>query len=88
MPGPDFVPGFMQRHPDLSSRTANLIKRSRAALTHEIVDSFFEKFKETLGNIPPESVFNYDETNLQAKFNAIRSTGFQYCKDKTLYRYR
>ena len=57
----------MERHPILSTRTANLIKRSRAALSHEIVDNFFEKFKQTMGDIPPENVYNYDETNLQVK---------------------
>ena len=57
----------MERHPILSTRTANLIKRSRAALSHEIVDDFFEKFKQTMGDIPPENVYNYDETNLQVK---------------------
>ena len=67
MPGHDFVSGFIERHPILSTRTANLIKRSRAALSHEIVDDFFEKFKQTMGDIPPENVYNYDETNLQVK---------------------
>ena len=57
----------MERHPILSTRTANLIKRSRAALSHEIVDNFFEKFKQTMGDIPLENVYNYDETNLQVK---------------------
>ena len=57
----------MERHPILSTRTANLIKQSRAALSHEIVDDFFEKFKQTMGDIPPENVYNYDETNLQVK---------------------
>ena len=57
----------MERYPILSTRTANLIKRSRAALSHEIVDDFFEKFKQTMGDIPPENVYNCDETNLQVK---------------------
>lgn len=76
MPGPDFVPGFLERHPVLSNRTANLIKRSRAALSHEIVDSFFERYKKSLGDIPPENVYNYDETNLQAKLKALRNTKY------------
>ena len=43
MPGPDFVEGFMKRHPELTVRKANLIKRSRAAVSHEDVKSFFER---------------------------------------------
>ena len=65
----------MERHPILSTRTANLIKRSRAALSHEIVDDFFEKFKQTMGDIPPENVYNYDETNLQVKIVVF----FKHC---------
>ena len=42
-PGPDFVEGFMRRHPELTVRKANLIKRSRAAVSHEDVNSFFER---------------------------------------------
>ena len=41
-PGPDFVKGYLKRHPRLAVRTANLIKRSRAELSKKIVDDFFE----------------------------------------------
>lgn len=37
MPGPDFVKGFFRRHPSLTVRSTNLIKRSRAALSTEQV---------------------------------------------------
>lgn len=65
LPGPDFVRGFLARHKELTVRTANLIKRSRAALSQEIVNSFFDLYQESATDIPPSNVFNYDETNLR-----------------------
>ena len=35
MPGRNWVEGFMKRNPHLSLRTANLIKRTRAAVDHK-----------------------------------------------------
>ena len=64
MPGPDFVKGFMKRYPQLTVRTANMIKRSRAALSAKIIDDFFDHFERTAEGIPPENIYNYDETNL------------------------
>ena len=64
MPGPDFVEGFMKRHSSLTIRTANLIKRGWAELSHKIVNKFFNHFKQTAAAIPPENIFNFDKTNL------------------------
>ena len=64
-PGPDFVKCFLKRHPDLSQRRANLVKRSRAALSPEMVSDFFENYTKVAAGVPAENVFNYDETNLQ-----------------------
>jgi hypothetical protein len=35
---------FLARHPQLSVRKANPIKRSRAAVSHDKVNAFFEQF--------------------------------------------
>jgi hypothetical protein len=64
LPGPDFIKGFMKRHPRLTVRTANMIKRSRAALSVDEVKEFFARYEETAAGIPPENIWNYDETNL------------------------
>jgi hypothetical protein len=64
-PGRDFVAGFLRRHPDLTVRKANMIKRTRAAVSHKVVKDFFARFAKTVKDIPPSNVFNYDETNLQ-----------------------
>lgn len=65
MPGKDFVYGFMHRNPTLTVRTANLIKRSRGALSKEQVDDFFDNFEQAAEGVPPENLWNYDETNLR-----------------------
>jgi hypothetical protein len=65
MPKKDFVAGFLKRHPELSVRTANLIKRSRAAVSAAEINNFFDRFEKTAAGIPPENLFNFDETNLQ-----------------------
>lgn len=46
-------------------RKASLIKRSRAALRQEDVESFFVNWTRVAANVPPENIINYDETNLQ-----------------------
>lgn len=65
LPGKDFVKGFLGRHPVLTVRTGNMIKRSRAALSQEDVNSFFDLFTESVDGVLPEHIFNYDETNLR-----------------------
>ncbi len=47
-------------------RKGNLIKRSRAALSHADVNEFLDNNEKTAAGIPPENIFNCDETNLQA----------------------
>jgi hypothetical protein len=83
MPGPDFTKGFLKRHPQLTVRVANLIKRSRAALSHEDVNSFFDRFENSIGNIPPQNLWNYDETNMRdnpGAQKAIFQKGVKYAE--------
>jgi len=65
LPGKDFLYSFLRRHPDLSSRKANLIKRSRAAVSADQVNDFFDRFEIVAAGVPPQNIFNADETNLQ-----------------------
>jgi hypothetical protein len=65
LPGPDFVKGFLKRHKNLTVRQVNLIKRGRAAVSHEIVNAFFDNFYKMAAGVPPENIHNYDETNLK-----------------------
>jgi len=64
LPGPDFMRCFMKRHPNLSIRTANMVKRGRAALSHPVVNKFFDHIEPVLEGVPPENIWNYDETNM------------------------
>jgi hypothetical protein len=43
----------------------NLIKRGWAAVSHEIVNAFFDNFYKVAAGVPPENIHNYDETNLK-----------------------
>jgi hypothetical protein len=65
LPGKDFIKGFLKRHRQLTIRTANLIKRSRAMLSADIVNNFFDHYERSAAGVDPDNVFNYDETNLR-----------------------
>lgn len=63
-PGKDWYYGYMERHKhDLSLRQSQNIKRSRAKVNPEIVNSYFDKLAVVLDGVPAENVVNYDETN-------------------------
>lgn len=67
-PSRDWVRNFISRQKDLSQRMCQNIKVARAAVTPEVVTEYFEHLRVALdidGNaVPPENLFNYDETNL------------------------
>jgi hypothetical protein len=50
-------------HPKFSLRKVNPIKRARAAVSREDVQEFFSHFAKSVEVIPPENIFNFDETN-------------------------
>lgn len=64
IPGKDWVKKFLLRHKDLTTRLASNIKRSRAALNKEQMLEYIENLKQTLIDVEPHAIFNYDETNL------------------------
>lgn len=64
LPGPDWLDCFLQRHKELSMRRANLIKRARAAVSREIMEEWFKKYQQVVENVPPQNIWNCDETNL------------------------
>ena len=64
-PGVDWARGFLERHKDkLTERYSNNIKRSRAQISGEIIDKYFDELEKALEGITPEAIFNYDESNL------------------------
>ncbi|KAJ8721086.1 hypothetical protein PYW08_006551 [Mythimna loreyi] len=63
-PGTEWVSSFLKRHSCLSQRFATNIKRSRAAIDRETITAYIENLKEVVRDIPPENLWNFDETNL------------------------
>jgi hypothetical protein len=62
LPTHRWVTTFLGRHKDLSLRKTNAIKRSRGAVSREEVYAFFDNFAKAAEDVPPENMFNYDET--------------------------
>lgn len=65
VPGSEWVKSFWKRNPALDGArfTAN-IKRSRAAINKEILTEYIDNLKEVTEGVPPENIWNYDESNL------------------------
>lgn len=70
-PGPKWIRNFINRN-KLSRRKAGNIPRSRASISVEDVEQFFDNYKQSLVKIfgfieavKSEQLRNYDETNLQ-----------------------
>lgn len=82
LPGNDWAKGFLQRHrARLSERMGNNIKRSRAAVSAQMMSDFFNELSITLEGVSPEAIFNYDESNLSddpGKKKLIFQRGVKY----------
>lgn len=61
-PGDSWYYGFVARHNDLSIRLSENIKRSRAAVSIEILNEYFDNLSTSLKDVPPENILNYDES--------------------------
>ena len=67
-PGDDWMAGFLKRHnKSLSVRLANNIKRARANVDVQMLSKYHDNVTNTIQHIPPNAVFNFDETNLSDK---------------------
>ena len=65
MPGTDWLYSYLKRHSKtLRMRLYQNITRKRAGVSKRTIEAYFGNLRETLENIPPESIINYDETNL------------------------
>lgn len=63
--GRDWVKLFLNINNSLTLRFGENIKRVRAAISTAILNSYFDNLYlyDVLKNIPPNNIFNYDETN-------------------------
>lgn len=64
VPGREWVKAFLRRHNSLSKRFANNIKKVKAQISEESIKVFIENISKELDSVPPENIYNYDETNL------------------------
>lgn len=62
-PGTEWCKLFLKRHPELSQRFGENIKRVRAAVDHKLLNNYFSNLEEVLQGVPPSNIVNYDETN-------------------------
>lgn len=64
VPGKAWIDSFLIRHKHaVSNRLSENIKRSRAAVTKDTLNQYFDKLYASLTNVPESNVLNYDETN-------------------------
>ena len=78
-----FVYKFLKRHPTLTLRKANPLKRSRAKDSREEVKDFITRFEKTCEGVPAVNIFNFDETNLQDDLGSqlcLFKKGVKYAK--------
>lgn len=66
MPGKKWITGFFKRQSgELKTRMSNNIKRARAAVTPEMIESYFQELSASLKDVPRKALINYDETSMQ-----------------------
>ena len=78
-----FADTFIARHPDLKVRNTNPIKRSRAAVSREMAMEFFNNFQKCAEGVPPENLFNFDETCMRddpGRKKCIFRKGTKHCE--------
>ena len=84
LPGQDYMDGFIRRHPELTMRLTNSIKRARAALTTETVVKWFEEYSALVEGVQASNIWNYDETNLSQDPGAVKAIfqrGVKYAEE-------
>lgn len=65
LPGGDWVLNFLDRHKHrLSQRSCQNIKRVRAEKSEEEMNEYFQNLRQSIENVPPNNILNFDETNL------------------------
>lgn len=64
MPGRDWTKLYLKRHPELSVRFAANIKKVRAGVNEKMITEYIENLKIVTEGVPPDRIYNYDESNL------------------------
>lgn len=56
LPGYEWTKSFLKRHENLSYRLSKNIKKVRAQIGDEEIESYMENLKEVVDNIPPTRI--------------------------------
>jgi hypothetical protein len=56
---------FKKRHPELTEKLAENMYRSRMQVTEESVCEYFHFIKESVKDVPPDNIINYEKTNFR-----------------------
>lgn len=82
MPGREWAYSYLKRHEaKISERMCQNIKRSRAKVSPQVIEQYFEHIAKELEGVPPTNIINYDETNLSddpGKKKVIAKRGCKY----------
>ena len=62
MPGPDWVRLFIKRH-NLTKLISDNVKAARAEVTRDVIKNYFNHLEKWV-IVPPECIYNFDETNV------------------------
>lgn len=64
-PGVDWAKNFLERHKNvLSERLCQNIKRARASVDPEVINSYFDELETSFNGVEKDAIVNYDETNM------------------------
>ena len=61
--GKNWFESFMKRN-NLTKRVADNVEISSPIVNSDIINNYFDNLKEEIGDIPPQCLLNYDETNI------------------------
>lgn len=64
IPGHEWALSFVKRHPELTTRFANNVKRSRAAINEATLTDYINSLSKVVEGVPSENIWNFDESNL------------------------
>lgn len=65
LPGPDWAASYLKRNRGLlTQRLSQNIKRQRAAVDEVVIKKYFDALENSLLDVEPSMIVNYDETNL------------------------
>ncbi|KAG5870577.1 hypothetical protein JTB14_029724 [Gonioctena quinquepunctata] len=84
-PGETWLQKFLLQHKEkLSKRLSQSMKESRAKVCHETVNKYFDNLAESLKDVPPSAVVNYDETNFTDDPGRVKGSGEERCLPRLL----